>query len=216
MADGGDGALTIEIPDILRDVLAPIRLVEVEPLFFRRDDGDRYAAFRMSADGRITHLALNVMGETFVLEKVRWYETPAAQGGLTVGFLVVFLFGCLIWPAVALFRRWRGWPTTPFAPRSTPWLAFLVSVLNAGFVVGLAVAVFQADLDYGLPPAVLALLALPLVSAGLTAILAACVFLAWRNRSGTRWRRAYLSLIALTSVGFLFFLGFWNLLGYNY
>jgi hypothetical protein len=138
------------------------------------------------------------------------------QGGLTVGFLVVFLSACLVWPAVALFRRWRGWPSPPFAPRATPWLAFLVSILNVGFVVGLAVAVFQANLDYGVPPAVLALLAVPLLSAGLTAILAVCVFLGWRNGSGTRLRRAYLSLIALTSVGFLLFLDFWNLLGFRY
>jgi hypothetical protein len=147
---------------------------------------------------------------------VLWYETPAVQGGLTVGFFAVFLSACLVWPAVALFRRWRGWPSPPLAPLATPWLAFLVSVLNVGFVVGMAIAVFHADLDYGLPPAVRALLAVPLVSAGLTAILAVCVFLVWRNGSGTRLRRAYLSLIALTSVGFLLFLGFWNLLGYNY
>jgi hypothetical protein len=40
--------------------------------------------------------------------------------------------------------------------------------------------------------------------------------LAWRNGSGSRLRRSYLSLVALASAAVLFFLGFWNLLGFNY
>ncbi len=216
VVDGGDGTLTIEIPDVLRDFLNPIRLVEVEPLLFRRDDGVRYAAFRMDADGRITHLTLNVLGAAIVLEKVPWYETPAVQGGVAVGFLAVFLCACVVYPLVALFRRWRRGPSKPLTPRLTPWLAFLVSCLNLAFVAGLAAAVVQTDLDFGMPPAVLALLAVPLVTAGLTAILLVCVFAAWRNGSGTAWRRRYLSLVALASAGFLVFLNYWNLLGFKY
>lgn len=216
VADGRDGTLTIEIPGILREVLDPIRLVEVEPLLFRRDDGDRYAAFRMDADGRITHLTLNVMGTTVVLEKVPWYETPPVQGGLAAGFLAVFLSACVIWPLLALFRRWRGWASPPLRPRLTTWLAWLVSALNLAFVVGFAAAVYYFDLEYGLPPVMPAVLAIPPASAGLTVVLVACVFLARRNRSGTWLRRSYVSLIALASVGFLFLLNFWNLLGLKY
>jgi CubicO group peptidase (beta-lactamase class C family) len=216
VVDAGDGTLIVEVPEVLREFLQPIRLVEVEPLLFRRDDGERYAAFRMGADGRITHLTLNVLGVTVVLEKVPWYETPAVQGGMAVGFLSVFLCACVGLPVVALVRRWRRWPSNPVKPRLTTWLAFLVSALNLGFVGGLAAAVFWGDIESGMPPAVLALLAVPLAAAGLTAALAACVFLAWRNRSASAWRRCYLSLVALASVGFLCFLGFWNLLGFSY
>jgi CubicO group peptidase (beta-lactamase class C family) len=216
VADNGDGTLTLEIPDVLRDFLGPIRMVEVEPLLFRRDDGDHYAAFRMGPDGRITHLSLNVLGASIVLEKVPWYETLAVQGGLGVGLLALFLVTCLAWPVVAVFRRWRGRPSHPLTPRATAWLAFLVAFLNVGFVAAMAVALFLLDFDYGMPPAVLALLTIPLVSVGLTAVLAACVVLAWRNGSGTALKRCYLSLVALASVGFLGFLSFWNLLGYHY
>jgi CubicO group peptidase (beta-lactamase class C family) len=216
VALAGDGTLTIEIPDILREILNPIRLVEVEPLLFRRDDGDRYAAFRMGADGRISHLALNLLGVSVVLEKVPWYETAAVQGALAIGLLAVFVFAGVAWPVVAVFRRWRRGPAKPMSPRLTPWLAFLVSALNLAFVGGLAAAVFWGDLDYGMPPAVLALLAVPLVAAALTALLTVCVFLAWKNSSGSALRRWYLSLVALASVGFVTFLSCWNLLGFNY
>jgi CubicO group peptidase (beta-lactamase class C family) len=216
VVDGGDGTLTIEIPDVLREFLAPIRLVEVEPLVFRRDDGDRYAAFRMDSDGRITHLALNVLGASVVLEKVPRYETPVVQGGLAAGFLAVFVSACLVWPLVALWRWWRGSPPARSTLRLTRWLAFLVSALNSAFAGGVAGAVIALDLDYGMPPVLLALLAVPLVVAGLTAVLGVCVLLAWRNAWGSLLLRSYLSLVVLASVGFLFFLAHWNLLGFRY
>jgi CubicO group peptidase (beta-lactamase class C family) len=216
VVDGGNGTLTIEIPDILRELLDPIRLVEVEPLLFRRDDGDRYAAFRMDSDGRITHLALNVLGVFIVLERVPWYETPAVQGGLAIGLLAVFLSACVAGPVGALVHWWRRRPSPPRAVRLTRWLAFAVSALNLAFVAGLAVVVFKGELEYGMPSAALALLAVPLAAAALTAVLAVCVLVAWRNRLGSPWRRCYLSLVALASVGFLCLLGYWNLLGFNY
>jgi CubicO group peptidase (beta-lactamase class C family) len=216
VVDGGDGTLTIEIPDVLREFLDPIRLIEVEPLVFRRDDGDRYAVFRMDADGRITHLALNVLGASIVLEKVPWYETLAVQGGLAAGLLLVFLSVCVGWPVVAVVRWWRRSAAPRLAPRLTPWLAFLVSVLHLTFVGGLAAADLEGELDYGMPAAVLAILAVPLAAAGLTAVLAACVFREWRKGSGSLGRRCSLSVVVLASVGFLLLLGSWNLLGFRY
>jgi hypothetical protein len=67
-----------------------------------------------------------------------------------------------------------------------------------------------------MPPAGLALLALPLASAALTAVLAVGILAAWRKRSGSPWRRCFLSLVTLASAGFLCLLGFWNLLGFHY
>src|SRR5262249_17101200 len=125
----GDGTLMIEIPDAIREFLNPIRLVEVEPLLFRRDDGDQYPAFRTGSDGRITHLALSVLGMRVVLEKVPWYETPAVQGGLVGGFLVVFLSACVIAPITAVVCWWRRSPTQLPTVRLTRWLAFFISAL---------------------------------------------------------------------------------------
>jgi len=143
----------------------------------------------MGPDGRITHLALNVLGVSVVLEKVPWYETLPVQGGLAAEFLTVFLSACVVWPVVALFRWRRRLPSKLFSPRLAPWLAFLVSTLNLAFVVCLAAVVFLENLEYGMPPAALALLAVPLVAAALTAVLTGCVFLAWKNGSySALWR----------------------------
>jgi CubicO group peptidase (beta-lactamase class C family) len=216
VTDRGDGTLTIEIPGALRDVLDPIHLVEVEPLLFRRDDGDNYAAFRMGPDGRITHLALSVLGLAVVLEKVPWFETTAVQLGLGVGFLCVFLSACLVWP-VGAFIRWRhGKPRDPAVPRPTRWLASLIGLLNLAFVAGLAAAVSYGHLENGVPRGLVAALVLPLVSAVLTVGLVMCTFRVWRNGPGSLLQRCYLYAVTLSSVGFLLFLDFWNLLGIHY
>jgi CubicO group peptidase (beta-lactamase class C family) len=211
---GGDGTLTIEIPAILRDVLNPIRLVEVEPLLFRRDDGDRYAAFRMDADGRITHLALNVLGTSIVLEKVPWFETLPVQGALALGFLVVFVIAIVALPIGYALRRWRGRPLEPGRQRLVRRLAFVIGLLNVTFVGGLAAYMLRADLDYGVPPGVAALLVLPFVSAALTAGLVVFSYQAWRSWS--RLGRTFAFLYAAASVGYLLFLNSWNLIGFKY
>jgi CubicO group peptidase (beta-lactamase class C family) len=216
VVNGSDGTLTIEIPDAIREFLNPIRLVEIEPLLFRRDDGDQYAAFRMGSDGRITHLALSVLGLPVVLEKVPWYATPAVQGGLVAGFMFVFLSACVIAPLTAVVCWWRRSPTQLPTVRLTRWLAFFVSALNLAFVAGVAGVVVQGELDYGMPPAAFALLAVPVVATGLTAVLAVGVILTWRTGSGSPWRHCYLLLVTAASVGFLSLLSYWNLLGFHY
>ena len=214
ISDRGDGTLLIEIPAALQDVLGDIRLVEVEPLLFRRDDGDRYAAFRMDSEGRITHLALNVLGGAFVLEKVKWFESMPVQAGLTLGFLGVFACALLALPVAAIVRRFRHRPRTTGARRLVGWLAWLIGLLNLAFVGGLVAVVALGDIDYGLPPATVALFTVPFVSAALTGALLACIVRSWKGRSG--FSRAFVSLFAATSVGFLVFLNSWNLLGFKF
>jgi CubicO group peptidase (beta-lactamase class C family) len=216
VTDRGDGTLAIEIPSALHDVLKPIRLVEVEPLLFRRDDGDNYAAFRMDADGRISHLALNVLGLAVVLEKVPWFETTAVQAPLGIGFLTNFLAGCLVWPLGAFIRRWRGTPPDPAMPRFTPWLAFLIGLLNLAFTAGLAAVVYYSDIEKDVPPALVAVLVLPLVSAVLTIGLVVCTLLVWKRGSSPLLKRYFLYVVTLASVGFLLFLDFWKLFGFRY
>jgi CubicO group peptidase (beta-lactamase class C family) len=211
---GGDGTLTIEIPSILRDVLQPIRLVEVEPLLFRRDDGDQYAAFRMDAEGRITHLALNVLGTSVVLEKVPWYESLPVQAALAIGFVAVFAAAVIVPLVGAALHRWRR--RQGGARWTVRWPAFFVGFLNSAFIGGLAVVVAWGDLNFGVPSILVVLFALPLVSAAVTVYLLVCSCMAWRRRTSTFLGRVSASAFTVVSIGFLVFLYSWNLLGFNY
>jgi hypothetical protein len=161
-------------------------------------------------------LALNVLGLAVVLENVPWFETTTIQVGLGIGFLVIFLIACLLWPLGALIRWRYGKPLYDEMPRSAPRLAGLIGLLNLAFVVGLAASLYYCDLQNGVPPALVAVLFLPLFSAVLTLGLAVCAFRVWRKRSSTLVRRNLLYVLTLASAGFLLFLNSWNLLGFHY
>ena len=61
----------------------------------------------------------------------------------------------------------------------------------------------------------LALLALPLVGAGLTFFLVWQVVRSWKEHCSGWFVRIHITLILVASLSFLFFLHTWNLLGYR-
>jgi hypothetical protein len=77
--------------------------VELAPLYFECPDPWHHAVFEADASGRITHLFTDADG----YEKVPWYGTAAFQVALVKVLMLIFLSGCLLWPALAAIRRWR-------------------------------------------------------------------------------------------------------------
>jgi hypothetical protein len=99
------------------------------------------------------------------------------------------------------------------------WLGGLVSGLNLMFLAGLALALSKFDLwefVHGVPPVVVALLCIPLLTTGLTVGLPIWAVLAWKNRYWSPIARLHYSLIALTALLFIPFLLHWNLLGFHF
>ena len=72
------------------------------------------------------------------------------------------------------------------------------------------------DVVYGMPAMFTDALALPLVCIPLTAAVVWFALLAWRNGFWTRYGRIQYTVIAATSVAFLWSLYFWNLLGFKF
>ena len=123
----------------------------------------------------------------------------------------------LRWPFGAIFRKVckKAKEENP-APRTFRWAAGGLSVLYLIFVIGLAVTVSdQMNLLFGVPTAVKILLAFPLISALLTLIGIFFMLKAWYKRYWTRCARLHYTLVVLASIAFLWFLNFWNLLGYK-
>ena len=61
----------------------------------------------------------------------------------------------------------------------------------------------------------LALLALPLVTTALTLGMVAAAVQAWRRRSWNLAARLHYSLVTLAALAFVWWLNYWNLLGYR-
>jgi len=150
--------------------------------------------------------------------KLQWYETTPFNMALVLSCVLVFLC-MLVVAAIRLLRR-RG---AGGEAKSEPRLARLawrmlvwICVLNLLFIVGTAL--------WGNPPTELhdvtliakIVLGLGVVAAVLT--IGAVVFsvLAWKDRYWGIVARLFYNLVTLAAVAFVWFLNYWNLLGWRF
>lgn len=199
----------------------PWRWVEVDSLLFLEVDGvtkgGRRMAFCEEADGRITHMYHERIGEVY--GEIPWYEATQYQLSFLGIFVLVFLSECVGWPAVYLIRRRRKRPVSGGQKAHLArWLAWSSSGLNLIFLVGLTLMLVYRllDLVIEVPLEMIALLTLPL----LTCILAiGRVFVStvsWKHKYWSMGSRLYYSVVTLITLGFIWFLYYWNLLGFHF
>jgi CubicO group peptidase (beta-lactamase class C family) len=189
------------------------RIVEVEPLLFRIVGGDLsidsdVIAFRSDASGDIVQMFPTPV---MTLRKLPWYDTTAFHLLLLGACLVMFL-AVLIW---AFWNR-KAVKSKPPLARWRRRLAALVSVLNLIFVVGFCLMLLQAMETALIPDSVFYLLTLPVISLLLTAGLVILEAWAWRRGAVTWSGRVFGGLVCLAAVAYIYFLNYWNLLGWNY
>ncbi|MCB0008764.1 MAG: beta-lactamase family protein [Anaerolineales bacterium] len=176
--------------------------VETEPLIFRNAESSSPVVFRTTVASETQQLYAGAGA----YERVPWYEALPVQLGLIGWFLLTFLSGII----VAL--SWRS------APGLLRGVLGVGSLLNLLFLVSMALVLLRMDpwqFIYGLPPIVLVLLALPLVTTVLALLLVPLAAAGWRQGEWSWLGRGYLVLASLTALGFPVFLSVWNLLGYK-
>jgi CubicO group peptidase (beta-lactamase class C family) len=188
-------------------------IVEVEPLLFR-PVGEKIlgflstVAFEENESGGITHL--HPM-PAFSFERIRWHET--------VRFHLAVLVVCVLVFVIRLIRAWTGRKRASERTAIERWsrrLATGLSVLNLVFLGWLAVMLVEVMETYLFPDSIYAALTLPVLSAILTMALVALAVLSWTKRDGAVRQRIVGSLFCFVAVTFIWFLNYWNLLGWNY
>jgi CubicO group peptidase (beta-lactamase class C family) len=210
ISDPGDGTLAMISP------WGEWRFVEVEPLYFRQVDAPFYIVFREDDRGRITHLFTDYTPQ-FGFERLNWYETPGFNMALFIGCVLVFLSMIII----ALIRAIRNRRQTgvqernPKGARTASWIILVICILNLLFVAGL----FLWNNPYpslGIPLQFQVVLGLGVLSAVLTVGALVYMVLAWKDRYWGVAYRVYYTLVTIAAVAFVWFLNFWNLLGWRY
>jgi len=194
------------IPGLLGDVA---QYVEVSPSVFREANGDRTVAF-VEKDGQVVGMVGQFAFIPFY--KLRWYEGSPFQFTLLGLSLLFFL--------VALVSALRHWKSDKAGPSGARWarrnLGFL-GALNLLFVVAF-VAILAAgvsELVFAQPKGLYLVLTLPLVGLALTAVAVVLVVRVWREAYWTRGSRLLHTAGVLSAVAFVWFLSYWNLLGYR-
>ena len=122
----------------------------------------------------------------------------------------------MLWPLGAVIRRLRkrNRESNP-AWRRTVWVGWVVSALNLLFLL-VVLLTFGEALVFGIPLLIRVILVIPIVTSILSLALLALTLVTWVRGHGSLVGRLYISLIALASVLFVLFAGYWNMLGWRF
>jgi hypothetical protein len=210
VSDPGDGTLLWTTP------WGEWGFVEVEPNYFRQVDGNFSIAFREDDQGRITHL-FSDLAPMYTFERLAWYETAGFNMALLAGCTLIFLSMIAAASIGAIRNRRRsGDPKTePRGARSAQWIILGICVLNLLFVVGSFLWNNPKPM-FGVSIAFQFVLGLGVLSAVLTIGALVYTALAWKNSYWGIASRAYYTLVTVAALAFVWFLNYWNLLGWRF
>jgi hypothetical protein len=149
-------------------------------------------------------------------EKLAWYESAEAQMGTMGSLLLLFVSAVVLWPLGVLIDRLRKRDREPNpARRRALWVGWMVSGLNLVFLLVLLLS-FGEELVFGVPLSIRIILVIPIATSILSVVFLALAVIAWMRGYWSLAGRLYYSLIALTSVLFVLFAGYWNMLGWRF
>ena len=209
--DPGDGTLLLSIAGY------ESRFVEVEPLYFRQVDGQFGIIFREDDGGRITQIYTDLMPQYTAL-KLDWYETPGFNLPLLLACVLVFL--SVIPVAVIRFihnrRRGGDQKQASRGTRVALWIIVGICVLNLLFVVGMVPGFDPPTEGHGPQLIVKIVLGLGVLSAVLTVGALVYSVLAWKRGYWGIATRVHYTLVTVAALAFVWFLNYWNLLGWRF
>jgi len=209
--DPGDGTLLLSISGY------EWRFVEVEPLYFRQVDGPFGIVFREDDRGRITQMYSDLMPQYTGL-KLAWYETPRFNLPLLLACVLVFL-SIIPVAAIRFVRdRRRGGDRKPASRGAIVayWIIVGICVLNLLFVVGMVPGFNPPTELHGPQLIVKIVLGLGVLSAALTVGALVYAAMAWKNSFWGIATRVHYTLVTVAAVAFVWFLNYWNLLGWRF
>jgi CubicO group peptidase (beta-lactamase class C family) len=211
ISDSGDGAL------LLTTLEGEWRFVEVEPLYFRQVDGPLFMIVREVNQGRITSMSTDLMPQ-FAFEKLDWYETPNFNMRLLLVCVLIFLSML----PIGLIRFVRNHilgsdrkPTLRGA-RVAYSIIMGICVLNLLVLIGHVLWLNTPNIVSGTPLTTKIVLGVSVLSAVLTVGALVYTVLAWKDHYWSIAFRLYYTLVTIAAVAFVWFLNYWNLLGWRY
>ena len=198
---------TLIIPGLLG---GSAQYVEIAPSVFREKGGDRTVAFIENSAGEVEGMVGALAFLPFY--KLRWYERSSFHFAL-LGLVLLFLL-------IALVSALRNWKKDKEGPRGARWARRnlgLLGALNLTFLVGfvLTFAGGLSELIFALPKGLYAVLTLPLIGLALTALAVVLAVRVWKDQYWTRGARLLHTAAVAAAVAFMWFLNYWNLLGYR-
>jgi CubicO group peptidase (beta-lactamase class C family) len=208
--DAGDGTLVVPMGEGIK-----LRFVEVEPLYFRQVDGPYSMLFREDDQGNIVYMFTDIIPQ-WGFRKLDWYETPGFN--MLLALVCVLIFLSMLPVALVRFIRNRRAEPASRGARMANWVIVGICVLNLLFIFGIALwfrPMHPSEL-HDIPLIVELVMGLGVLAALLTVGALVYTVLAWKDRYWGVAYRVYYTLATVAAVGFVWFLHYWNWLGWRY
>jgi CubicO group peptidase (beta-lactamase class C family) len=206
--DTKDGALSIQGK----------RIVEIAPLTFKQEDGDRKVVFKEDENGAITHMFLSDL-PIMAFEKLSVLERPLSQAVILGGATIFFLAAFVLWPLAAIVRNhYRTYlPVEARLPTGSKLVAWIASALFLVFLVTFALMMMDPEeIVFGIPTGLSASLWLPLIASVFVVGSLIYTIVIWKDRRGRTVGRLFYTLLTASFVVFLVQLNHWNVLGFRF
>ena len=210
-----DGAL------LWQPALSPfsVRIVESEPLLFvEPQSGLTSSVFTEDSRQNIKYV-FDALPAGMPYEKLPWHANPYLHYGLLGACVLFFLSTVVVLPIGFIIRLFKkGKPIPQTMAKAARWLAFVVAALD---LVGLGffMVVFVGNGDiifYAQMSTIRIMLAVWLIAAILAVPLLVLTVISWKNHYWGAASRVHYSLMAIAALAFVWFLNYWNLLGFRY
>jgi CubicO group peptidase (beta-lactamase class C family) len=187
--DNGDGSLRI----------GSGVYVEVEPLVFQ--SVKNLGFFVIFVENQVGEVEFLTFGGTGSYQKAPWYQSMNFQI-ILVGVITLISLSMLI-----------AWPIK----RQGHWMAWAVSLLNLGFIVGVGMLFITQITDLLLffktiPIGARILFAMPWIIGILSLSLPVFLVLMWKDGDTSWWGRTHYLLVTLASFAVFWLANFWNLI----
>lgn len=194
-----------------------VPFVEVEPLVFRQVGGDELLVFREDSEGHITHMFLSSTVR-FAFEKLKWYEATGFHKTLRITSLVLFASFLIAAPVSLSVKRRRedAAKPTPRLASLARWALIVVAILAILFDFGFEQVFSLQDIAAGDVALLKTFLVIPTLMTVLTVGPVLFTGLAWRNGYWHLSERIHYMLVTLAAVAYIWFLNYWNLLGWRF
>lgn len=194
-----------------------IPIIEVEPLLFAEPSFGLTSVFMEDGQQNIAYI-YDALPAGHPYEKLAWHANPYLHYGLIgvcgVLFISTFLTA-LAGFVLRLFKKENS-VAQPLS-RVARSLAFLVAALYLlASVIFLQSTGNGEAVAFGQMETIKVALGTWLVAASLTPPLLVFTVLSWKNRYWRVASRIHYSLVAIASLAFIWFLSYWNLLGFHY
>ncbi|MEA4849000.1 MAG: serine hydrolase domain-containing protein [Clostridiaceae bacterium] len=184
--------------------------VAIEPLLFRRIDAERYMAFQENEEGQIINVTSG-SGYHGSFVKIPRHESNRTQLYLLISYITVFL-GAVI---VSLIKFAKG-QRNQLQISGILSLLFIVGIFGALYslfikrVAGFPAFAFGVSLPAKLMLTLLAVISV--LSIGFLILL----IKNWRAGKMKLFDKIFYSIVMMSFIGMVFWLHYWNLLGYKY